>query len=110
MRTRGFSPCRKLTGEKKMLHRKKFAILILVSAVLALTAPSAFAQAMVTDTPITDTIINNKCNGEDILLNGTLHQEMNFNTTPNGNTHSSFNATLHLNGYGGTSGALYLAN
>ena len=83
-----------------MLHRKKFAILILVSAVLALTAPSAFAQAMVTDMPITDQTVYNECNSEYVLLNGTLHQEMTFNTTPNGNTHSSFNATIRLNGYG----------
>jgi len=96
-------------GEKKMLHRKKFAILILVSAVLALTAPSAFAQAMVIDMPITDQTVYNECNSEYVLLNGTLHQEMTFNTTPNGNTHSSFNATIRLNGYGQTSGALYVA-
>ena len=92
-----------------MLHRKKLAILILVSAVLALTAPPAFAQAMVTDMPITDQTVYNECNSEYVLLNGTLHQEMTFNTTPNGNTHSSFNATIRLNGYGQTSGALYVA-
>jgi hypothetical protein len=34
---------------------------------------------------------------------------MNFNTTPNGNTHTSFNATIRLSGYGQLTGALYVA-
>jgi len=67
-----------------------------------------FAQAVVTDTQIPDQMITNECNGEVVLLNGTLHQEMTFNTTPSGNTHSSFNATIRLSGYG-QSGVYYVA-
>jgi hypothetical protein len=77
--------------------------------VCAACAPAALGQAVVTDMPIPDQIITNECNAEQVLLNGTLHQEMIFNTTPSGNTHSSFNATIHLNGYGQTSGAYYVA-
>jgi hypothetical protein len=43
------------------------------------------------------------------LLNGTLHQETTFNTAPNGNTHTSLNATIRLSGYGQHSGAYYVA-
>ena len=89
--------------------RTKFTLTILAVTALALSAPSLFAQAIVTDTPITDQMIQNECNGEMVLLNGTLHQEMTFNTTPSGNTHTSLNATIRMNGYGQTSGALYVA-
>ena len=75
----------------------------------AACAPAALGQALVTDSPITDQTIANECNREPVLLNGTLHQETSFNTTPNGNTHSSFNATIRLNGYGQTSGGYYVA-
>jgi hypothetical protein len=94
-----------------MLHRKKRAVMILICGCLALVvgAPAAVGQAIVTDTPITDQIIVNGCNGEPVLLNGTLHQEMTFNTTPSGNTHSSFNATIRENGNGQVTGAYYVA-
>ena len=92
-----------------MLHRTKLAILVLTCAVFTLCAPLLSAQAVVTDTPITDQIITNECNGEPVLLNGTLHEEITFNTTPSGNTHSSFNATIRMNGYGQVTGAYYVA-
>jgi hypothetical protein len=95
-----------------MLHSTKCAVLTLTSAFLAMImcAPVAFGQAVVTDMQLTDQIITNECNGEPVLLNGTLHQEMTFNTSPSGNTHSTFNATIHMNGYGQTTGAYYVAN
>jgi hypothetical protein len=95
-----------------MLHSNKRAILILIFAfaAIAVATPSLMAQAIVTDMPVTDQLVVNQCNGEPVLLNGTLHQEMSFNTTPSGNTHSSFNATIHLNGYGQLSGAYYVAH
>jgi len=54
-------------------------------------------------------MVQNECNGEMVLLNGTLHQEMTFYTTSNGNTHTSLNTTIRMNGYGQTSGAFYVA-
>jgi hypothetical protein len=92
-----------------MFHRTKLALIILALAVFALCAPSLFAQSVVTDTQLTDQLVQNECNGEMVLLNGTLHQEMTFNTTPNGNTHTSLNATIRMNGCGQTSGAFYVA-
>ena len=90
--------------------RTKLVLMSLALAVFgAVSAPSLFAQAVVTDTQLTDQMVTNECNGEMVLLNGTLHQEMTFNTTPNGNTHTSLNATIRLNGYGQTSGAFYVA-
>jgi hypothetical protein len=93
-----------------MIHRTKCKILITLAILaVALCAPSAVAQAVVTDMQLTDQIIFNECNGEQVLLNGTLHQETSFNTTPSGNTHMSLNGTIHLNGYGQTSSAYYVA-
>ena len=95
-----------------MLHRTKRGIMILMFAcsVLVLSTPIAFGQAIVTDMPLTDQTILNECNGEQVFLNGTLHQETTFSTTPSGNTHSSFNSVIRLNGYGQVSGAYYVAN
>ena len=42
-------------------------------------------------------------------MNGTLHQEVSFFTDPNGNTHSSFNANIRMNGYGQVTGVYYVA-
>jgi hypothetical protein len=94
-----------------MLHRTKRAVVILVFGCLALgvCAPAALGQAVVTDMQLTDQTIVNECNGELVVLNGTLHQETTFNTTPSGNTHTSLNATIRLNGYGQVSGAYYVA-
>ena len=93
-----------------MFHNgRRMAIAILFGVVAMVTCPVAFGQAVVTDTPITDQIVQNECNGEPVLLNGTLHQEMNFNTTPSGNTHASFNATIQMTGYGQITGAYYVA-
>ena len=89
--------------------RTKFALAILAFTVLSFNAPPLFAQSLVTDAQITDQMIQNECNGEWVLLNGTVHQEMTFNTTPNGNIHTSLNATIRMNGYGQTSGAFYAA-
>src|SRR5437868_14189268 len=95
-----------------MLHRTKRAVLTLTFGFLAMMvcAPVAFGQAVITDMQLTDQIVTNECNGEPVLLNGTLHQEMSFSTNPNGNTHSSFNDTIHMNGYGQVTGVLFVSN
>jgi hypothetical protein len=91
------------------VNGKRVVIAILFGVVAIVASPAAFGQAVVTDTPMTDQTIVNECNGEPVLLNGTLHQEMSFNATPNGNTHMSLNATIQLTGYGQISGAYYVA-
>ncbi len=94
-----------------MTHRTKRELLTLTFALLAIVvcAPVAFGETIVTDTELTDQIITNECNGEPVLLNGTLHQEMSFSINPNGNTHSSFNASIHMTGYGQVTGVYYVA-
>ena len=94
-----------------MLYRKRVTVAVtFVFMVLMMCVSAAFGQTVVTDSQITDQMITNECNGETVLLNGTLHQEMSFTTNPNGNTHSSFNATIHETGYGQTTGVYYVAN
>jgi hypothetical protein len=94
-----------------MLYNGKNAVVAMILAVSSIVfyCSAAFGQAVVTDTKITDQTIQNECNGEQVLLNGTLHQETNFSTTPSGSTHASFNATIQLNGYGQITGAYYVA-
>lgn len=95
-----------------MNHRTKRAILTLTFACLAtvVCVPVAFGQTIVTDSPLSDQMLTNECNGELVLLNGTLHQETSFSTNSNGNTHSSFNSSIHMNGYGQVTGVYYVAN
>jgi len=91
-----------------MLHSKKRGMILILASLLLLCA-GALGQAVVTDTSVTDQMLVNECNSEMVLLNGTLHQETTFSTTPSGNTHTSLNATIQLNGYGQISGAYYVA-
>jgi hypothetical protein len=94
-----------------MFHRKTNAVaLIVTSLALALLAPAALGQTVVTDAPITDQTATNTCNGDAVTLNGTLHQEMSLSTNPSGMSHFSMNATSHLTGAGTPSGATYVAN
>jgi hypothetical protein len=94
-----------------MFHNRRQTVMATMFAIasVAFCSSAALGQAVVTDTQLTDQTYNNECNGEQVLLNGTLHQETTFSTTPNGNTHTSLNATIQLNGYGQTSGAYYVA-
>ena len=94
-----------------MFHRTKTAVMILMVGCVPLgCAPTVLGQAVVTDSPITDQLIVNECNGENVLLNGTMHSEMTFSTNPNGMTHMSLNATEHMTGVGMTTGVNYVAN
>ena len=94
-----------------MFHCEKYRLLTLTAAVVALLmcGSAAFGQTVVTEIQLTDQTIVNECNGEPVLLNGTLHQEVSFFTDPNGNTHSSFNANIRMNGYGQITGVYYVA-
>jgi hypothetical protein len=95
-----------------MLHRTKHVRLALTFMFLAMVicAPAAFGQAVTQDTPIPNQLITNECNGEPVLLNGTLHSEMSFSTNPNGMTHYSLNSTAHMTGVGQITGVNYVAN
>ena len=94
-----------------MFHNaRRMVIAILFGVVATVTCPAAFGQAVVTDSPVTNQIYTNDCNGDSVTLNGTLHSEMSFSTNPNGNTHMSLNATSHLTGVGYPSGATYVAS
>lgn len=95
-----------------MFHRTKRLTLTLTIAILAvlMCGPAAFSQAVVTqDADINQTAVN-QCNGETVVLNGTMHSEMTFSTNPNGMTHYSLNATEHMTGVGVTTGVSYVAN
>ena len=94
-----------------MFHCKKYRLLTLAVAVVALVmlGSAAFGQTIVTDIQLTDQTIVNECNGEPVLLNGTLHQEVSFFTGPNGITRSSFDANIRMNGYGQVTGVYYVA-
>jgi len=92
-----------------MFHNARRMVIAILFGVVAIVTCPAFGQAVVTDTPITNQTETNTCNGDVVVMNGTLHQEMNFNTTPSGNTHMSLNATIQLTGYGQPSGAYYVA-
>jgi hypothetical protein len=94
-----------------MLHRKNIKLaLAFAGLAIIMCAPVAFGQAMVTDTPFTNMPAANSCNGDTIMLNGTLHTESTFSTNPNGFIHSSFNSTLKGTGVGVPSGANYVVN
>jgi len=94
-----------------MVRNSKRAVAAIIFSLMSIAfcSSGSFGQTIVTDTPITNQTDTNNCNGEQVVLNGTLHQEMTFTTTPSGNTHASFNATLQLMGYGQVTGVHYVA-
>jgi len=71
-------------------------------------APAALGQATTTDTLFTDQPAANSCNGDTILVTGTLHTESSFSVNPNGMIHSTFNSTLKGTGISSISGAKYV--
>jgi len=82
-----------------MLHREKRAVLTLTFAVLTiLCAPAAFGQATTQDSQFSNVPITNDCNGDTILMSGTLHTVMKFSTNPNGMTHTIFDFNIHATG------------
>lgn len=94
-----------------MLHRKRVILtLTLVFLAVVVCAPGAFGQAVTQDVPIANQQVLNECNGELVDLSGTMHSETSFSTNPNGNTHFSLNAEVHMTGVGETTGVNYVAN
>lgn len=96
-----------------MLHRTKRLTLTLTIAILGVVIcePVAFGQTVIMqDAQFTNQAAFNECNGEFVVLNGTMHSEMTFSTNPNGMTHYSLNATEHMTGVGVTTGVSYVAN
>ena len=63
------------------------------------------------DTPVTDQSIVNECNGENVLMNGTMHFEYFFATDSDGDfTRYNISSRTQLTGIGQTSGTRYVAN
>jgi hypothetical protein len=93
------------------MFQEKRATLMLTFAVLALVmcAPAAFGQATTTDTSFANQPAPAAgCNGDAILMTGTLHTVSSFSANPNGFIHSTFNSTLNATGIGSPSGAKYV--
>jgi hypothetical protein len=93
-----------------MLHRKNIRLaLIFVGLAIIMCAHAAFGQATTTDTPFTDQPApTTGCNGDTVLMTGTLHTVSSFSINPNGFIHSTFNSTLNATGIGSPSGAKYV--
>ena len=95
---------------------KQLAIsLVIVLLALMTCAPAAFGQQSVTtytlDTPVSNQVVTNDCNGDSVTMNGTMHFEYFFSTDPDGDmTHYHLSSTSHLTGVGTPSGASYVAN
>lgn len=94
-----------------MFHRKRVILtLTLVFLAIGVCAPAALGQTVIQDTPIANQQVLNDCNNEVVDMSGTLHSEMSFSTNPNGNTHFSLNATVHMTGVGESTLVNYVAN
>src|SRR2546425_4798018 len=94
-----------------MIHRKHVTLtLTFVVLAIIMCAPAAFGQATTQDLQFSNSPVTNDCNGETILMSGTLHSEMSFSTNSNGMTHTNYNFTIHMTGIGETSGVNYVAN
>jgi|ERR1051326_5087874 len=91
-----------------MLHRTNIKWVLAFAGLAIITcAPAAFGQATTTDTPFTNQPATG-CNGDAILMTGTLHTVSSFSINPNGFIHSTFNSTLNATGVGSPSGAKYV--
>lgn len=96
-----------------MFHHNRITLMLmltLMALAMITCAPAAFADTIVVDAPVTNQQIVNQCNGEIVDLNGTMHQEMSFNSTPSGTIHFTLNATVKMTGVGETTGVNYAAN
>ena len=102
-----------------MLHQSGIWAAVVLTAVLSCT-PTAIAgnngdPMTVTkyqqDTQITDQVLTNDCNGETVILNGTMHFEYFFAIDADGDrTHYDISSTERLTGVGQTTGARYVAS
>ena len=76
-----------------MLHRKNIKLAVTFAGLaIIMCAPAAFGQATTQDLQFSNSPVTNDCNGETILMSGTLHSEMSFSTNSNGMTHTNYNA------------------
>ncbi len=101
-----------------MLHQLRIWPAVVLTAVLA-CMPLALASngdpMTVTkyeqDTQITDQNVTNDCNGETVILNGTMHFDYFFATDADGDrTHYDVTSTERLTGAGQTTGARYVSS
>jgi hypothetical protein len=101
-----------------MLHQLKLWSTVALAMVLTCTVPAAANNSdpmTVTtyqqDTLITDQVVTNDCNGETVILNGTMHFDYFFATDADGDrTHYDITSTERLTGVGQTTGARYVSS
>jgi len=94
--------------------------LVVVLFALLMCTPAAFGQGSqdpisvvkyTQDTPVSNQMIVNECNGENVLMNGTMHFEYFFLTDADASfTIFNISSTSRLTGIGQTTGAKYVAN
>jgi hypothetical protein len=103
--------------ERKMSHQLKIWSAGALSAVLSCTT-LAFAgnndpmtiTRITTDIPVADQHFTNDCNGEDVVLNGTIHSESTIGRDADGDrTIYDLDTTSRLVGEGQTTHARYVA-
>jgi hypothetical protein len=100
-----------------MLHQLKIWSAVALTAVLSCT-PLAVAnngdpmiiQRFTQDSPVTDTHLTNICNGEDVILNGTMHFELTTGSDADGDrTIYDLDSTSRLVGEGQTTHVRYVS-
>ena len=87
------------------MRRLVFILVAALTAVVA-TAATASAQATSVTEPVITTV-DNPCNGEVVLVEGTLHYVARENEDEGGGQHRFSHAVLHGTGIGLTSGTEY---
>ena len=99
-----------------LLNRSKYSRLWYTSTSVAIlfAAASIPAQQSVTkytlDQPVTNQPYLNQCNGETVMMNGTMHFEYFFSTDADGDkTDYHVTSMTQLTGVGQTTGATYVA-
>ena len=102
-----------------MLHQSRILAAVVLAAVLTCT-PLAIAgngndpMTVTTyqyDTPIVNQVLTNDCNGEQVILNGTMHFDYFFATDTDGDRiRYDVTSSERLTGVGQTSGANYVAS
>ena len=87
------------------------AVLTCASVAIASNADPVSVVKFTQDSAVTDQMIVNECNGESVLLNGTMHYEYFFLTDADSDfTTFNVSSTSRLTGIGQTTGARYVAH
>jgi hypothetical protein len=87
------------------------AVLTYAPAAIAVNSDPISVVKYTQDTLVTDQIIVNECNGENVLMNGTVHFEYFFLTDADADfTIYNLSSTSRLTGIGQTTGAHYVAH